>query len=353
MRKVPFWFRDLLTTAVILGLCFCASLLMQHHFNIPEHITTSFAFAVFLISLLTEGYGFGLAAALISVLLVNYAFTFPYFALNFIIPSNFYSAVVMTVISVMTSALTTKIKQQEAMKAESEKERMRANLLRAVSHDLRTPLTTIYGSTTVLLENMDSLSQEKRNRMLLGIREDAQWLIRMVENLLSVTRIGSGSVKLVMTPTALDELVDSVIVKFHKSYPSQAVILDIPDELVMIPMDAMLIEQVLINLLENAVHHATGMTKLCFTVTLKDKQAIFEVRDNGCGIAAERLPHIFSALYDSQLRPADGQKGNAGIGLSVCSTIIRAHGNKISAYNDQNGGAVFRFALMTEDTNSE
>ena len=353
MQTKRVWIRDGALTVVILAACFGASILMQNHFAIPEQVTTTFAFGVFLISLLTSGYLYGLCAAFASVLLVNYAFTFPYFAVDFLIPTNFISAVVMTVIAVLTSALTTKLKRAEAMKAESEMERMRANLLRAISHDLRTPLTTIYGSSTTLLENGDRLTPEQTDRLLKGIQEDAQWLVQMVENLLSVTRIDSGNVQLAKTPTALDELMDAVIVKFRKRYPQQALQLELPGELVIIPMDPLLIQQVLANILENAVLHGKNLTKILLRVTLEDGWAVFEVSDDGCGIAPERLPHVFTGLYEEKGRPADHAKRNAGIGLSVCATIIRAHGGTIAAENIPGGGARFRFTLKTEEMSDE
>lgn len=123
--------------------------------------------------------------------------------------------------------VTTKLKRHEAIKAEGEKERMRANLLRAISHDLRTPLTTIYGSSTTLLESGDDLSKEQQKKIIGGIKEGSEWLIRMVEKLLSITRIDSGEVKIIKTPIVLEELVDSVILKFKKRYPLQEVILDL------------------------------------------------------------------------------------------------------------------------------
>ncbi|MBR4972431.1 MAG: PAS domain-containing sensor histidine kinase, partial [Oscillospiraceae bacterium] len=279
----------------------------------------------------------------------NYAFTFPYFAMDFLISANFFSAVVMAVISVLTSTLTTKLKHAEAMKAESEKERMRANLLRAISHDLRTPLTTIYGSSTAMRESGDQLTPQQKDKMLKGIQEDAQWLVQMVENLLSITSIDSSDVHIATNPTALDELVDAVIVKFRKRYPDQTLILELPEDLVIISMDAMLIQQVLINILENAVQHGKGLTRLVLRVTQANGWATFEIEDNGCGIAPERLPHIFTGLYDDAQHPADHAKRNAGIGLSVCATIIRAHSGQITAENLPGGGALFRFTLKTEE----
>lgn len=353
MKNKGSWLRNVAITCVILSVCFVVSVLMQNVFAIPEQITTAFAFAVFLISLLTDGYVYGQVAALGSVLLVNYAFTFPYFSLNFLIPSNLFSAIVMAVISFLTSMLTTKVKMQESVKAERERERMRANLLRAVSHDLRTPLTTIYGSSTALLENEAQMTPQQRSKMLQGIQEDSQWLVRMVENLLSVTKFDSGNVQITLLPTALDELVDSVVVKFRKYYPEQKIQLEIPSELVMIPMDPMLIEQVLINILENAVHHGIGMTELTLRVSVSNGMALFEVLDNGCGIAAEKLPQLFTGTIPSAEKPADNAKRNVGIGLSVCATIIRAHDGTIWAENRKEGGAVFRFTLHTEETGDE
>ena len=114
-------------------------------------------------------------------------------------------------------------------------------------------------------------------------------------------------------------------------------------------MDAMLIEQVLINLLENAVIHAKGMETLKLSVSCKDGQALFCVSDDGCGIPQERLENLFTGYLDRKNTPADGSRSNMGIGLSVCATIIKAHGSEIFAKNLENGGAAFYFTLETED----
>ncbi len=352
MKNKNSYIRDGLITAALLFLAFGVSLLFQHIFNVEEHITTIFVFAVFLISLFTRGYVFGVIAAFVGTMAVNYAFTFPYFAVNFTISGNLISGIVMISIAVLTGALTTKLKRHEAIKAESEKERMRANLLRAVSHDLRTPLTTIFASGTTLLENGDVLTEEQKRKIIMGINEDSEWLVRMVENLLSVTRIDSGQVKIVKVSTVLEELIDAVMLKFKKRYPAQMVEIDIPNDMVMIPMDALLIEQVLVNLLENAVQHATGMTCLTLRVFTRGNRAIFEIKDDGCGIPPKRVESLFSGYYTDD-EVADSHKKNAGIGLSVCATIIKAHGGQIRAENAKTGGAIFRFALDTEDVTDD
>jgi len=307
-----------------------------------------FVLGVFLVSWRTQGYIWGIVASLISVLAVNWAFTYPYWAFDLISPECISSAVVMLIVSVVTGTLTTRLKMQEKLKAEAEKERMRGNLLRAVSHDLRTPLTSIYGSCSVMMENYDDLTKEKQLQLLSDIRSDAKWLNRMVENLLSVTRVDADTVRLSKQSTSLEELVDTLLLKFHKHYPHQKVTVHLPEEFVSIPMDAMLIVQVLMNLLENAVFHANGMQNLWLTVEIKGNHAVFTVSDDGCGIPAERIQHLFTGLLDSA-SPADSSRNNMGIGLSVCSAIVKAHGGEIQAGNRRSGGAFFRFMLELEE----
>ena len=341
--------KDLLLTAGILAACFLCSLATNRISQTPMLIPMFFVLGVFLISVLTSGYRWGVAASLVSVLAVNFAFTFPYFEFNFSIPVNFFSAVVMLVVAIVTCALTKKITYAEKLKADSEREKMRANLLRAVSHDLRTPLTTIYGSSAMLLENFDRFSDADRRKLLQGIRDDAQWLVGMVENLLSVTRLDNGELRLNKTETVLEELIDTVLVKFHKRCPTQNVAVTIPEDFLSIPMDAVLIGQVLTNLLENAGIHASGMTLLELLVTLEDRHVRFTVRDDGCGIAPDRLEDLFTGYLGSSDRQGDALRRNMGIGLSVCATIVKAHGGRITAKNRPTGGAEFTFTLDLEE----
>lgn len=341
--------RDIFVTAGILVVSFLFSLITNRFFQTYNSVPMVFVLGVFLISVITDGYVCGIAASLIGMLAVNFAFTFPYFEFNFIIPENMFSAVVMLVVAVVTCTLTGKIKQTEKIKADSEREKMRANLLRAVSHDLRTPLTTIYGSTSMLLEDCDRFSPDDRHKLLRGIRDDAQWLVGMVENLLSVTRLDDTSVQLNKTDTVLEELIDAVLVKFRKRCPEQNVEVTIPDEFLSIPMDAVLIEQVLTNLLENAVIHAHGMTQLELIVETNENNAHFTVRDDGCGIRQDRLEDLFTGYLGSSARQGDSSRRNMGIGLSVCATIIRAHGGRIFVRNRKPHGAEFTFILNLEE----
>lgn len=356
MKNIKKIIKNVLLLTGIIAAGFVLSLVIKRTFETDIMIPAVMVLSVFLISVFTDGYVYGIVASVVSVIIVNFAFAFPYFKINFTIPENITSAIIMVAIAFITCGFTSKIKHQEMIKKESEMEKMRANLLRAVSHDFRTPLTTIYGASSALIESGHEFTDEQREKMLRGIQQDSQWLYRMVENLLSVTRL-DGDINLIKTPIALDELIDSVLIKFAKRYPDQDVDVELPDELVIIPMDAILIEQVIINILENAVQHAEGMKKLQLKVTQDDERVVFEISDDGSGIPEDRMKHLFDGglLGDSSGSvPADcRQRSNAGIGLSVCATIVKAHGGEISAYNSKNGGAVFRFTLMAMEVTDE
>lgn len=351
MRKYKQWLKDFIFTAFILASSYFLSYYMQFGFQTNTIVPTIFVLGVFFISLQTDGFFWGIISSLVGVILVNFTFTAPLFAIDLMSPVNLTAAFAMLVIAIMTSTLTFKMRQQEKIKAESERERMRGNLLRAVSHDLRTPLTSIYGASEVIMENYDSLSKEQQIKLLSEIHQDSQWLIRMVENLLSVTRIDGGVTRIKKSSVVLEELIDTVLVKFYKHYPKQEIVVSIPDTFISIPMDAMLIEQVLVNFLENAQIHAKGMTELKLSVYIKEEEAIFEVEDNGCGIPEDRLAKIFTGYLERENSPTDGSRNNMGIGLSVCSTIVKAHGGTIYAKNKPEGGAIFGFSLELEEIN--
>lgn len=348
LRKKDVW----VLLAALIGAFACVTLIQFISGRIDGVASMVFLLAVFFVSMYTDGYWWGVAGSVISVLAVNFAFRTPYFAFNFTIPENIFSGVVMLVVSFMTSTLTTRIKKQEQLRMESETEKMRATLLRAVSHDLRTPLTSIYGACSTVIENYDSLEKEQKLKLLGEACSDAQWLNRMVENLLSVTRFDGGQVAVQKTPTVLDELIDTVLVRFQKRYPKVSVTTYLPDSFIVIPMDSMLISQVLTNLLENAAVHAEGMTQLTLRVFTLGSRAVFEVSDNGCGIPKERLRTLFTGVLPADAA-ADSGKHGMGIGLSVCAAIVKAHGGEIQAESKVGEGTSIRFWLETESIETE
>ena len=285
------------------------------------------------------------------VICVNYVFTYPYWQLDFTISGYPLTFLSMLSVSLIVSALTSQIKHQEQLRVETDREAMRANLLRAVSHDLRTPLTSIVGSASAILENDALLTPQQKTALLRSVRDEAQWLIRMVENLLSITRMGDGDAHIHKELEAAEEVLASVAAKFQKRFGGVRLVLTAPQEPLFVPMDAILVEQVLLNLLENAAYHGKS-TCIRLSAERREGDAVFTIRDNGCGIAPELLPNLFSPSRQGQTHTSDGRR-NMGIGLSVCSSIVRAHGGALAAANAREGGAVFYFTLPTDQPSTE
>ena len=237
-------------------------------------------------------------------------------------------------------------------KAEAEKEKMRGNLLRAVSHDIRTPLTAIVGGIDAILENGEKLSPETRTSLLENMRDESNWLIGVVENLLSVTRM-SGASNIKKELEAGEEVLSAAAMKFQRHYPATRVEISAPDTLLMIPMDIILIEQVLINLMENAVQHGKTTTQISLRLTRSEDLAVFEVSDDGQGIAPALLPHLFDGYLTRDQEAISDKRRNMGIGLSVCKSIVQAHGGAMRASNRPTGGALLQFTLPLEETSHE
>ena len=306
----------------------------------------------------TEGYVPGIIASLFSVICINFVFTYPYMALEFGLDGYPITFLGTLLISCITSTLTTHLKEQtrilkerEQMLMEAEKEKVRANLLRAVSHDLRTPLTGIIGASSNDLEHNFSMDEAEKTKLVHGISEDAVWLLHMVENLLSITRINNTTASVKTTLEPLEEVIPATLQRFHKRLPEAQVKLLIPDEFIMVPMDATLIQQVLINLLENAFYHSGSDKPVELIITVDPAFATFHVRDYGKGIAAQNLDTIFDGYTPDESHSSDSHKG-MGIGLSICKTIIHAHHGSIIAKNHSDG-AEFIFTLPLGENNYE
>lgn len=342
-RLFPFSLRDLLITILVISCATGLCALMQRANSSPGFPFAVFVLAVLLVSRLTTGYLFGFLASILGVVFTNFIFTYPYWAVNFTLTGYPLTFLVFLAASMMTCALTTQVRQQERLRAETEKEKMRANLLRSVSHDIRTPLTSIVGSTSVILEN-PGLSETEQRELLEDVRNEAQWLIRVVENLLSITRMGDGQARITTIPEAAEEVLGEAAHKFRRRFPAITVSVSVPDDLLIVPMDAILIEQVLSNLMENAVAHGVTTTEIQLSLQSEEAYACFVVADNGQGIPEKELPTLFDGtLKHNETDNGDGKR-NMGLGLSVCLAIVRAHGGTMSARNLP-GGAEFTFRL--------
>lgn len=246
------------------------------------------------------------------------------------------------------------IQEHRRAQLQAEAEKMRGNLLRAVSHDLRTPLTSIQGASATILESGEQLGAEVSLQLVEDIHENSQWLIRMVENLLSVTKISDGPAAVKKEPEVVEEVVAQAVGQLRKRFPEKGIQVRVPDDILLIPMDATLIEQVLINLVENAFFHADTAQAVEITVRDMGGDVAFEIRDHGAGLDPLRLDTLFEGTgTNPQEASGDAHRG-MGIGLSICRAIVHAHKGTIRAWNAaEGGGAIFEFTLPKEEAGHE
>ncbi|MEG2685472.1 MAG: DUF4118 domain-containing protein, partial [Erysipelotrichaceae bacterium] len=226
---------------------------------------------------------------------------------------------------------------------ETIQERYRGNLLRAISHDLRTPLSAIIGTSEMLIDM--SAINDPRYKLATDIHSDAEWLHSLVENILSLTRLQDGKLVISKEKEAVEEVVGGIVVSFAKRNPEYEINVDIPSELLIVPMDARLITQVLTNLVDNAIKHTSPGNLILIRVSKDDINASFSVIDNGEGISISDLPNIFQMFYTTHTKHSDAIHG-IGLGLAICDAIIKAHGGTIEAKNREDGnGSEFTFKL--------
>ena len=367
-HRIPAIPRNLGVTALFLCAAYWASGLLIGHTGGENNSALVFVLAVTMISLLTSGYAYGIAASIIGALCINIYFMEPYESFSLSRTGYPVAMLSMVAISCVVCALTARVKKQAteavrreksakalyeqnerlnaekaAIQLESERVAIRESILRAVSHDLRTPLTAISGTVSVLLESPEV--SEKNIAMLSDIKQDADSLIVMVENLLSVTRVQDGTMPLKKREDLLEEVAGDALLTVRRRFPDCRVELDLPEDILYLPMDPLLVRQVMVNLLENAIRHSGDTEHIRMRLLRQEDQAVVEVRDRGRGLS----PEVLQAVRTGEAMPLTGDATRGmGIGLSVCQSIIKAHGGFFTAENDPSGGAVFRFGLPTE-----
>ncbi|MBW9158856.1 DUF4118 domain-containing protein [Clostridium tagluense] len=227
---------------------------------------------------------------------------------------------------------------------EAERERVRGNLLRSISHDLRTPLTGILGSVSTITDNYDILDNDTKKELLDIIYEDTSWLIHSVENILSMTRIDEGKLEIKKDTEVVEEIVAESIARVKRFSGSHNIVTDLPENMVILFVDGLLIEQVLINLIDNAIKYTQDDSIIAVKVTVKEDNVVFDISDNGKGIPEEDITSIFDRFY-TKTKGDCLEKRGIGLGLAICKSIIEAHGGCMEALNNSSGGATFRFSL--------
>ena len=233
-------------------------------------------------------------------------------------------------------------KEEAAILAKNEQ--LRANLLRAISHDLRTPLTSISGNADNLLANYQKMDDDTRKRTFTDIYDDSMWLINLVENLLAVTRIEGGQVHLTQSVELMDEVITEALRHINRKSKEHTIRVSSSEELILARIDAKLIVQVIINLVDNAVKYTPAGSVIEIHTEKDAQQVIVSVSDNGPGIPDEQKPHIFDMFYSGANKIADSRR-SLGLGLSLCRSIVNAHGGKITVSDNTPHGTVFTITL--------
>ncbi len=237
-------------------------------------------------------------------------------------------------------------KKQQETQLQMETEKLRSSLLSSVSHDLRTPLATIKGSIGGLLESGEQLSVETRRDFLENVHEETDRLERLVNNLLEMTKLESGAIQLGKEPNYPEEVIGSAIARVEKRLGQRVLNTKIPAELPLVPMDGLLIEQVLVNLLDNALKYTPPSAAIEISTWVFRKQWYVRVADSGPGVREEDLPRLFDKFY----RGSQTGKTGAGLGLAICKGIIDIHGGVLTADNRPEGGMYFEFSLPLESS---
>lgn len=239
-------------------------------------------------------------------------------------------------------------KESAAAALLAKNEQLRSNLLRSISHDLRTPLTSISGNAGILLSSEQSIGKEKRRKLYEDIYDDSLWLINLVENLLSVTRIEDGTMKLRLATELLDEVVGEALRHTDRRRCEHKIKIKQEEDFLLVKADARLIMQVIINLVDNAIKYTPPGSEVVIETKREGNLAVVTVADNGDGISDESKEHIFDMFYTAATKIADSRR-SLGLGLALCKSIITAHGGTISVEDNVPHGAVFTFTLPMEE----
>lgn len=321
-----------------------------------ENTLMMFLTGILVIVVETGSYLCGFISSVLCVGVFNYFFVEPYYTLYISDINNVISLAIFFIVSIFAGMIASRLQQQiylasqlEKTKAEIEKEKTRSMLLRSISHDLRSPLTGIAGSSSFLAENYDTIPREDAVALLEDMEKDANSLIRMVENLLNMTRIQDGRLVIREKQEVLDDLVSDAVSRAVKKRSTHKAVLTPDSGILLVPVDGQLITQVFVNVLDNAVKYTPDGTTITVRTVVSDdgRNAVITVADNGPGIP----PGAIGRIFENYVTGADSDRGRGlGLGLSICRTIMEAHGGTISVHNAPEGGAVFTLTLPLADT---
>lgn len=263
---------------------------------------------------------------------------------------SFENNIVLSILGECGLALENERVSRESQKAAilAKNEQLRANLLRSISHDLRTPLTGISGNAAILISNEETLSKSKKKELYTDIYDDSLWLINLVENLLSVTRIEDGSMKLNMTTELMDEVVNEALQHINRRSVDHIINVTQSHDFILAKMDVRLIVQVIINIVDNAIKYTPVGSKIDISITKENELVSVKISDNGNGISDEDKKKIFDMFFTANTKIFDSGR-SLGLGLALCKSIIVAHSGELSVYDNKPKGTTFCFTLPVEE----
>ena len=339
----------MLTAATLAGYAFKAFQLAD------ADIIMLYIIAVLVISIFTSKMYFCLISSFVGVVLFNCFFTYPEFSLSVHDAGYPVTFVTMFITAFIAGTLANKLKrniliaEQNAREKEAallaQNEQLRANMLRSISHDLRTPLTSISGNASTLISGGDTLDESTRQQIYTDIYSESMWLIEMVENLLYATRIEDGRMQLNISVEILDDIVQEAVRHTKRTYPKRNIIVDMYDEIIPVMADANLIVQVIVNLMDNAVKYSDEDSDVTVSVRRENAHTVeISVSDHGTGISDEEKEKVFDMFYTGGSRSSDSRR-SLGLGLALCRSIITSHGGTISVSDNIPNGTVVSFTL--------
>ena len=349
-------FKDSAICLVVLTVATLAGYVFKAFQLADADIIMLYIIAVLVISIFTSKMCFCLISSLVGVMLFNCFFTYPEFSLSVHDAGYPVTFVTMFITAFIAGTLANKLKrniliaEQNAREKEeaallAQNEQLRANMLRSISHDLRTPLTSISGNASTLISGGDTLDESTRQQIYTDIYSESMWLIEMVENLLYATRIEDGRMQLNISVEILDDIVQEAVRHTKRTYPKRNIIVDMYDEIIPVMADANLIVQVIVNLMDNAVKYSDEDSDVTVSVRRENAHTVvISVSDHGTGISDEEKEKVFDMFYTGGSRSSDSRR-SLGLGLALCRSIITSHGGTISVSDNIPNGTGVSFTL--------
>ena len=350
-KRVKYMVQSIAIMAVATFLSF----FLQSYGIRKENILMIYIVGVLVITVTTTGYLYGMMASVCSVLLFNYFFTVPVHTFAMTDQNDVVRLVFFLITGFISASIMVRFHNQvriaEETRAQMEREKLKSNMLRSISHDFRTPLTGIMGAAG-LLKEADELDAGVRKELAGEIQEQSVWLMRLMENILNMTKLESEEFEIRKNQEVVDDLIYEAVSHIIGLREKRRFEIKLPSELIVVNVDGKLMVQVLVNLLDNAMKHTGENGWICIEARYDAGKVWISVEDDGDGIQEDLKENIFDEFVTRSDEKGDRQRG-IGLGLAICKAVVNAHGGNICAENRKEGGARFMFWLEARQVSTD